>query len=638
MEQQMALQEIDPDLLSLDDFIPPHLQKKQIQGSSKDHNGHTAIPADNGAVFKATMVFTSEDTLESTSPRVERRWIRYDGIGPTDDDGMPFASRSSVDKPRQWYKNMFRVLHQMSDSEGSDSEEGSKLADQHTQSLDGTYKSRFIKDLRNDQPKLGEQSRTSSQESSSLRITVKSTIRESPSKSITTSNTQSSPDSSSIKTRATTLPRQSPRQPAEAQLSPRFSSGGSQFTISSDNTHAPKSSTVQPPRALSHHSQTYHEKQKPTPLNLLPDRSFRSSQVSDSTPVASKDTSSTQFTSNQDKYSSLRSTTSTKSPSYNISREPTRRSTSKILEQLETDLRQFTDELDKDLQACEQRSETTQDQCEEILIQRSSVPSAGGSPEPTTNRQQISENTQALSPISKAVVKFDFVAESEKELSLKRGTTVNILKKVDKNWLLGEQDGRRGRFPENYARILSPGQAEAADTPQLSAIALYNFKADSAAELPLRKGQRVAITKRVDGRWFEGRIEGSERLGLFPASYVQVHDGHLQEKKIPKLRRESHTNSVEQVSADVSLREQPCMVKAPASSGLRQMPGTLYRAVFNFSPNNPDELQLAKGDIVTVTQRCDDGWHVGVCWRTQKFGTFPGNFVAPCVASEISPN
>lgn len=42
-----------------------------------------------------------------------------------------------------------------------------------------------------------------------------------------------------------------------------------------------------------------------------------------------------------------------------------------------------------------------------------------------------------------------------REISLQRGTTINILKKVDEHWLLGEQDGRRGLFPESYVRVSS---------------------------------------------------------------------------------------------------------------------------------------------------------------------------------------
>ena len=36
----------------------------------------------------------------------------YDGIGPTEEDcGVPLALRSTVDKPKDWYKSMFKAMH-----------------------------------------------------------------------------------------------------------------------------------------------------------------------------------------------------------------------------------------------------------------------------------------------------------------------------------------------------------------------------------------------------------------------------------------------------------------------------------------------------------------------------------------------
>lgn len=43
--------------------------------------------------------------------RRERRWVKYDGIGPVDETGLPLASRSSVDRPRDWYRCMFQQIH-----------------------------------------------------------------------------------------------------------------------------------------------------------------------------------------------------------------------------------------------------------------------------------------------------------------------------------------------------------------------------------------------------------------------------------------------------------------------------------------------------------------------------------------------
>ncbi|PIO33170.1 hypothetical protein AB205_0194960 [Aquarana catesbeiana] len=113
-----------------------------------------------------------------------------------------------------------------------------------------------------------------------------------------------------------------------------------------------------------------------------------------------------------------------------------------------------------------------------------------------------------------------------------------------------------------------------------------------------------------------------------------IRDWPLEKKKeIPQVKAMKSTKPIVQVSDGVTLREKPCVVKVPASNKLQQLQGTMYRAVFPFSPNNSDELQLLAGDVVTVTQQCEDGWYVGVCWRTHQFGTFPGNYVVPYVTS-----
>lgn len=52
-----------------------------------------------------------------------------------------------------------------------------------------------------------------------------------------------------------------------------------------------------------------------------------------------------------------------------------------------------------------------------------------------------------------------------------------------------------------------------------------------------------------------------------------------------------------------------------------------YRALYNYKPQNDDELELKEGDTVYVMEKCDDGWYVGSSQRTGYFGTFPGNYV-----------
>ncbi|PIO37324.1 hypothetical protein AB205_0052050, partial [Aquarana catesbeiana] len=170
----MALQWVETDLqLSLDDFIPPHLQRKS-KSSNNYTEDHQVISDNEDHMYKATLVLTSEDTWDSPSPRTQRRWIRYDGIGPTDEDGLPFASRSSVDKPREWYKNMFRILHPLSDAEDSDSE-GSIQAEDGSRTHHVKKVSRYLNKDPQNEPDQDEQSRRS-KETSHLHIKLKPTV------------------------------------------------------------------------------------------------------------------------------------------------------------------------------------------------------------------------------------------------------------------------------------------------------------------------------------------------------------------------------------------------------------------------------------------------------------------------------
>ena len=61
-----------------------------------------------------------------------------------------------------------------------------------------------------------------------------------------------------------------------------------------------------------------------------------------------------------------------------------------------------------------------------------------------------------------------------------------------------------------------------------------------------------------------------------------------------------------------------------------------YRALYDYSRHNNDEVSLLDGDVVEVMERCDDGWYVGLNRRTAQFGTFPGNYVEPINRSAAS--
>lgn len=54
-----------------------------------------------------------------------------------------------------------------------------------------------------------------------------------------------------------------------------------------------------------------------------------------------------------------------------------------------------------------------------------------------------------------------------------------------------------------------------------------------------------------------------------------------------------------------------------------------YIAIYPYTPRKDDELELRKGEMFLVFERCQDGWFKGTSMHTSKIGVFPGNYVAP---------
>ncbi|XP_057590706.1 sorbin and SH3 domain-containing protein 1 isoform X15 [Hippopotamus amphibius kiboko] len=128
-----------------------------------------------------------------------------------------------------------------------------------------------------------------------------------------------------------------------------------------------------------------------------------------------------------------------------------------------------------------------------------------------------------------ARAKFDFKAQTLKELPLQKGDIVYIYKQIDQNWYEGEHHGRVGIFPRTYIELLPP--AEKAQPKKLApvqvleygeAIAKFNFNGDTQVEMSFRKGERIMLLRQVDENWYEGRIPGTSRQGIFPITYVDV--------------------------------------------------------------------------------------------------------------------
>uniref|UniRef100_G1Q5F8 RING-type E3 ubiquitin transferase n=1 Tax=Myotis lucifugus TaxID=59463 RepID=G1Q5F8_MYOLU len=54
-----------------------------------------------------------------------------------------------------------------------------------------------------------------------------------------------------------------------------------------------------------------------------------------------------------------------------------------------------------------------------------------------------------------------------------------------------------------------------------------------------------------------------------------------------------------------------------------------YLALYTYKPQKSDELELRKGEMYCVLEKCQDGWFKGTSLRSGLSGVFPGNYVTP---------
>ncbi|KAM6347081.1 sorbin and SH3 domain-containing protein 1 [Alca torda] len=252
-----------------------------------------------------------------------------------------------------------------------------------------------------------------------------------------------------------------------------------------------------------------------------------------------------------------------------------------------------------------------------------------------------------------ARAKFDFKAQTLKELPLQKGDIVYIYKQIDQNWYEGEHHGRVGIFPRSYIELLPPAEKAQPKKPSPlqvleygDAIAKFNFNGDTQVEMSFRKGERITLIRRVDENWYEGRISGTNRQGIFPVTYVEVLKRPVVKNAIdypdpPMSLSPNRSMTASPQPSHHSLRAGPDLTESEksyvqpqaqqqgASPDRSQTPRDIvsYQALYSYTPQNDDELELRDGDIVDVMEKCDDGWFVGTSRRTRQFGTFPGNYV-----------
>ena len=201
---------------------------------------------------------------------------------------------------------------------------------------------------------------------------------------------------------------------------------------------------------------------------------------------------------------------------------------------------------------------------------------------------------------------FAFCARNDSELTFPSGALIEVTKDVDEDWMEGSFNGRIGLFPKSYIK----------SSERPCAHAVYPFVGESEGELTFREGDRIFLHKRLNSQWMEGEINGN--VGLFPSSFVAV------EVDLPPEENRFENEFFSFVDSSSKPRDHSNAI----ISNVKWKPGMKGKAMFHFTALYSGDLELNKGDVVTVLNTDDDNWiegqlDSGIC------GSCPAAYLEP---------
>ncbi|XP_061441097.1 sorbin and SH3 domain-containing protein 2 isoform X7 [Rhineura floridana] len=544
------------------------LQQSRAMESTETYSQHAHSVGGSSTTSTIPICRTSEEEKKVTVIKAPH----YAGIGPVDESGIPTAIRTTVDRPKDWYKTMFKQIHMV------------HKPDDDTD----MYNTAYAYNTGNFSPSFSAQAYPAAR-TQTYRPLTKSTSDNGTDAFKASSPAPPPPPVPPVRPWQRSAPEKNEWDPPDRKVDTRkfrseprsifeYEPGKSSILEHERPTslyYSPTDRGLDRPSSSASTASDYRKRRKSEPA--VTHQKVHSDQNANRTSLGRTDTQST--------YSTLTKPVTSSSPS-----SPSRA---------------------KDQESPGNYSSAF------IDVGRWAPKEKRGTPE----RERLP---------ARAV--YDFKAQTSKELSFKKGDTVYILRKVDQNWYEGEHYGRVGIFPISYVeKLLPPEKAQPARPPPPAhvaeigeAVAKYNFNADTNVELSLRKGDRVILLRRVDQNWYEGKLPGSNKQGIFPVSYVEVIKKNLAKgadaSPVPPIPQSYSSDRIHHLSSTKPQR--PVFAHENIHSG-----GEPFQVLYNYTPRNEDELELREGDVIDVMEKCDDGWFVGTSRRTKFFGTFPGNYV-----------
>lgn len=151
----------------------------------------------------------------------------------------------------------------------------------------------------------------------------------------------------------------------------------------------------------------------------------------------------------------------------------------------------------------------------------------------------------------------------------------------------------------------------------------FDYDAEQEDELTIKVGDIIKNVQMSEGGWWEGELNGKK--GMFPDNFVKVIEKKKEEPKKEMLVTQQRTSVRELANKlkDVHVGAAPQKKKEHHHHHTEKRKKA--KVLFDYEPENEDELKIEVGDTVEIIKQEEEGWWEGVL--NGKTGVFPSNFV-----------
>ncbi|XP_051009038.1 E3 ubiquitin-protein ligase SH3RF3 [Acomys russatus] len=280
---------------------------------------------------------------------------------------------------------------------------------------------------------------------------------------------------------------------------------------------------------------------------------------------------------------------------------------------------------------------------------------------PASYIQCVRPLPQAL-PQGKALYDFEMKDRDQDKdcLTFTKDEILTVIRRVDDNWAEGMLGDKIGIFPLLYVELNdSAKQLIEMDKLCPAAATAYNYDAllssDPGTVASMAPGPTLsssgavsAFQRRVDSKKNAKKRHSFTALSVTHKSSQAASHRHSMEISAPVLISSSDPRAAARIGElahlTCTIPTQDCSSAGPvptatpraaAAAGEQsaspkvQLPLNVYLALYAYKPQKSDELELRKGEMYRVLEKCQDGWFKGASLKTGVSGVFPGNYVTP---------